>query len=108
MRTWLSGPGSKCGGSGRLRPDPVGHQIIRQPDGLLAVFSTVVDDWVLTDATAAELEDYYAAKAADDARRRTREITDAVLAGEARKVYYQFTMTYDEAVAEIAERDPGP
>jgi hypothetical protein len=31
------------------------HQIIRQPDGLLAVFSPGVDDWVIADATPEEL-----------------------------------------------------
>jgi hypothetical protein len=75
----------------------MGHQIIRQPDGLLAVFSSVVDDWVITDATADELVDWYAEEAAVKGRERTRKITDAVLAGEARKIYYQFTMTWDEA-----------
>jgi hypothetical protein len=80
----------------------MGHQIIRQPDGLLAVYSSGVDDWVITDATAAELEDYYAARAAEDARRSAREAARAVLAGEASKIYCQFTMTYDEAVAQIA------
>jgi len=75
----------------------MGHQIIRQPDGKLAVFSSIVDAWILMDATPADLEDYYAEKAAEDARQRTRKVLEHVLAGEPRKAYYQFAMTFDEA-----------
>ena len=75
----------------------MGHQIIRQPDGKLAVFSSFTDTWILMDATAADLEDYYAEKAAADARRHAAETLAAVLAGEPQKVYYQFAMTFEEA-----------
>jgi hypothetical protein len=75
----------------------MGHQIIRQPDGMLAVFSSVTDTWILYNASPEELEDYYAEQAAEDARRRTREILAHVLAGEPRKAYYQFAMTFEEA-----------
>ena len=75
----------------------MGHQIIRQPDGKLAVFSSVVDSWVLMDATAEDLGDYYAEKAAADARRDVARIAEHVLAGEPRQVYCQFAMTFDEA-----------
>jgi hypothetical protein len=83
----------------------MGHQIIKQPDGRLAVFSSVVDDWIITDATPAELEDYYAAEAAADARKKVQELCKAVLSGNARKAYYQFTMTFKEACARA--RDHG-
>jgi hypothetical protein len=76
----------------------MGHQIIMQPDGRLCVWSTVVDDLVLYDATPEELLDYYADRAAEEAVRRTQQILDAVLADDARAVYYQFTLTYDEAL----------
>lgn len=75
----------------------MGHQIIRQPDGKLAVFSSVVDSWILSDATPEDLEDYYAEKAAEDARQSVRRIIGRVMAGEPRKAYYQFAMTFDEA-----------
>jgi len=75
----------------------MGHQIIQQPDGHLCVWSTVVDDFIITDATADELADYYAKDAAAKARKDTKRLTEAVLAGRAREVYYQFTKTYDEA-----------
>jgi hypothetical protein len=75
----------------------MGHQIIKQPDGKLAVFSSGTDTWILSDATAADLEDYYAERAAEDARRSARETLEHVLAGESRRVYRQFAMTFDEA-----------
>ena len=75
----------------------MGHQIVRQPDGLLAVFSSVVDSWVLVDATPEELSDWYAELAAEDARKRTAALVEHVLAGEPRKAYYQFAMSFDEA-----------
>jgi hypothetical protein len=75
----------------------MGHQIIKCPDGTLAVFSNNVDSWVLTNATPGELLDYYAEKAAKQAREDTQRVLDAVLAGEPRRVYCQFTMTFDEA-----------
>lgn len=75
----------------------MGHQIIKQPDGKLAVFSTGVDDWIIQDATADELVEYYATRAAEDARRSARETCNEVLADRAGMMYGQFTMTYDEA-----------
>lgn len=81
----------------------MGQQIIEQPDGRLCVWSTVTDSIIIT-ATPDELLEHYAEQAAADARRRTRKVIDLVLAGLARKAYFQFTMTYDQAVS----RDPLP
>jgi hypothetical protein len=77
----------------------MGHQIIQCPDGMLAVFSSNGEAWILTNATPEDLLDYYAEKAARQAREDIQLVLDAVLAGESRKVYYQFTMTFDEADA---------
>lgn len=76
----------------------MGQQIIQQPDGRLCVFSTIVDQIVVADATAEELADYYAEQAAEDARRETKRLTEAVLSGDPRSVYYQFVKTYGTAV----------
>jgi hypothetical protein len=73
------------------------EQIIRQPDGRLAVFSSVVDAFVVIDATPDELIDYRAEEAAIKARERARTEIDRVLSGEP-KPYHQFTLTWDEAV----------
>lgn len=76
----------------------MGHQIIQQPDGRLCVFSTITDSIIVHDATADELITHYADYAATEARERTRRIIDLVESGHARQAYYQFTLTYDEAV----------
>jgi hypothetical protein len=90
----------------------MGHQIIKQPDGLYAVFSSVVDSWILYDATREDLIGYYAEKAYEDAKRyredaeRYREdaergtarLLDAIEENP-RKAYCQFTMTFEEANA---------
>jgi hypothetical protein len=50
----------------------MGQQIIRQPDGKLAVFSSVVDAFVVVDATPEEIIEWRAQEAAEQARERTR------------------------------------
>lgn len=86
----------------------MGHQIIKQPDGLLAVWSTGTDSWILYDGTPEEIVEYYAERAAEDARRSARATVDAVLAGEPERRYYQFTMTFEEANREHLERGHEP
>jgi hypothetical protein len=81
----------------------MGHQIIRQPDGKLAVFSTGVDAWIRKDATPDGIGDYYAEKAAEDARRDVAQVLGHVLSGEPREAYCQFAMTFDEANEESRE-----
>lgn len=80
----------------------MGHQIIRQPDGLYAVFSSFTDTWIISDATREDLIGYYAERAARDAREsagRTIDLVDE----DPRKAYCQFTMTFEEANAESVE-----
>lgn len=87
------------------------HQIVLQPDGRLAVWSSVVDDWVFYNADAEELLDYYAERAAAEARESAAASIAAVLEGRPRKVYYQFTRTFDELQllrAEIHGSAPWP
>jgi len=83
----------------------VGHQIIRQPDGKLAVFSSFSDTWILLDASPEDLLEYYADKAAEEARERTQEILDKVLTGNPVAAYYQFAMSFREANQLSAEHD---
>jgi hypothetical protein len=80
----------------------MGHQIIKQPDGLYAVFSSFTDTWILNDATRQDIIDYNVGKAREDAERNTARILDAVDV-DPRKAYYQFTMTFEEANAESVE-----
>ena|SRR5215472_14933325 len=85
----------------------MGHQIIKQPDGKLAVFSSFTDTWILFDASPEELLDYYAERAAAEARKQTQVTLDLVLSGQQTRAYYQFTMSFDEANRESADHD-GP
>jgi hypothetical protein len=71
------------------------------------VFSSGVDAWILVDASPEDLADYYAEKAAEDARRSTARVLDAMLAGEPAQVYYQFAMSFSEADSASREHD-GP
>jgi adenylate kinase len=75
----------------------MGQQIIKQPDGLLAVFSSIVDAFIVVDATPEEILDWRAEEAAAKERERTQRELDAVLADDPRKVYYQFAKTWEEA-----------
>jgi hypothetical protein len=74
----------------------MGHQIIPQPDGLYAVFSSFSDTWILWDATPEELLRYYAKQAAEESRERVARIISDV-DEDPRKAYYQFAMTFAEA-----------
>lgn len=84
----------------------MGQQIIRQPDGELAVFSSNTDTFIIVDATPEELIEWRAEEAAERAREQTRRELDKVLAGESRAVYHQFTLTWNEA-AEMSRQRGG-
>lgn len=75
----------------------MGQQIIRQPDGRLAVFSSITDTFVVVDATPEEILDWRAEEAAAKERARTQRELDAVLASDPRRVYFQFAMSWEEA-----------
>lgn len=76
----------------------MGHQILKQPDGRLAVFSSFTDTFVLMDATEGEVVDWFAERAAERERERTRAVLGHVFAGNPRAAYFQFTLTWEEAV----------
>ncbi|MFF8544735.1 hypothetical protein ACF060_31115 [Streptomyces werraensis] len=63
------------------------HQIIKQPDGQLAVFDTVLEAFIATDATPHELEDWYADQVADEARKRTQWLLSRLDELGAQEVY---------------------
>ena len=81
----------------------MGEQIIRQPDGLYAIFSSVTDSIHFWDATEDEIVEEYAARAATDTRKRVREKIAHVAAGNPRAAYHQFAMTWEEALAKDRE-----
>ncbi|MFD8805579.1 hypothetical protein [Streptomyces sp. NPDC059597] len=75
----------------------MGQQIIQQPDGRLAVFSSIVDAFIVVDATPEEILDWRAQEAAAKERERTQRELDAVLADDPHRVYFQFVRTWEEA-----------
>lgn len=72
------------------------HQIVKQPDGRYAVWSTIVDDFVIENATPKEIADTWAKEEADRVRNRVDEIVAQLDQGG--KPYHQFTKTYGEFV----------
>lgn len=83
----------------------MGRQIIKQPNGKYAVLSSVVDDFVIIDATPEEIIDAWATEERERLRKRVGEIIGQLEVGA--KPYHQFTMTFEEACAAVqAEHGP--
>jgi hypothetical protein len=76
----------------------VGQQIIVQPDGLLAVFSSVTDSLIITDATPEELVQWRADEATKKAEEATRREIRIVKAGKQWQIYLR-ALTWEEASA---------
>ncbi|WP_324787053.1 hypothetical protein [Streptomyces sp. H51] len=75
----------------------MGQQIIKQPDGRLAVFDTVSDSFIVVDADAEEITEWRAEEAAEAARERTKAELARVLDESNDHPYRQFTLTWEEA-----------
>ena len=79
----------------------MGRQIIKQPNGGYAVFSTIVDDFILLDATE---KDIINERLETERERITKDVHDVIEKLEAgTKPYYQFTQTWEEALDTIRE-----
>lgn len=86
----------------------MGNQIIRQPDGKFAVFNTNTDTIVLWEATKDEVVGWFVEAELAELERRKQHIADMidqVAAGNARRAYAQFAMTWDEALQRDREHD---
>jgi hypothetical protein len=81
----------------------VNYQIIKQPNGKLAIFSPFSGTIALQGATAEGVAEWFADRAAEGAREEARRKIKHVVAGNPRKVYFQFAMTWEEALAEDRE-----
>lgn len=81
----------------------MGCQVIKQPDGKLAVFSSSTDTWVLFDGTPEEVVDWFVERAAQWERQRVQPMVDAVLADQPERAYYQFVRTFARANATSKE-----
>jgi len=79
----------------------MGHQVIKQPNGQFALYSSIVDDFVLVNATERDIVDRFVEEYAKDTRHKIEVIIQTLNAGG--KPYYQFTKTFDEALERIEE-----
>lgn len=82
------------------------EQIIKQPDGRLAVFSTITDSLIVLDASPEEIVEWRSKRAAANERARTRQELDRLLDENDPGPYYQFAMTWAQVVAK--GRGSGP
>ena len=80
----------------------MGQQIIKQPDGKYAIFSTVVDDFVALNCTRRDILDNWMDDYRDRIWSQIVAICDSLELGG--KPYHQFTMTWEEANQLILER----
>lgn len=79
----------------------MGRQIVKQPNGLYAQWSSVVDNFVMIDATP---EAIAADWIASESKRLTESCAEIVKSlNEGGKPYCQFTMSFDECVQRIKE-----
>lgn len=83
----------------------MGNQIIRQPSGQFAIYSSVTSTIIMWDATAAEVVGWFADRAAQTARRDARRDLNHVKAGNARAAYFKFALTWEQA--RRADREHG-
>lgn len=75
------------------------HQIIKQPNGKYAVFSSIVDNFILFNCSKHDLITYYIEKEAENIKKDITEKVMQVELGE--KPYAQFTKTWEEALERI-------
>ena len=80
----------------------MGKQIIQQADGKFAIWSTNSDAIVIYDATEADIVAYFLQRDVRDSIASTMKILEELRAGK--QPYYQFTMSWDEALKEHEER----
>lgn len=82
----------------------MGQQIIKQPNGLYAVWSTIVDDFVLYDCTPEDIiQDRMSSY-----ERTTREDVQRIIGQLKRreKPYYQFTETWASCLSYLRKYHP--
>lgn len=79
----------------------MGQQIIKQPNGLYCVYSSIVDDFVITDASPEEIIGHWSEIERDKITAKVKDIVSEINAGG--KPYHQFTMTFEEAVEQAKD-----
>jgi len=80
----------------------MGQQIIKQPNGKYALWSYIVDDFVLLDATPEEIIKARIKTESRIIERSVMRVIEGLNYGE--EVYGRFTKTFEEAIKSIKER----
>ena len=82
----------------------MGQQIIQQPNGRLAVFSSVVDCFTMLNMTESEIVGVFLAEQRQKLTEDVHRIVEGLQSGG--KPYFQFTKSWDEA-AKVHIANPG-
>lgn len=75
------------------------RSVIKQPNGNYAIFSTVVDDFIMVNATKQELIDADIEEAREKINEKYDEMFEYFDKGEVAPRYVNSHMTWDEAIA---------
>ena len=79
----------------------MGRQIIKQPNGKYAVFSSIVDDFIFINITIEEYIKFRIAEESEQIRETIQKI--ATQLDKSEKPYHVSTMSWDEALDTISE-----
>jgi len=79
----------------------MGRQIIKQPNGFYAMWSSSIDNFIYIDCTPEELVTYLVEEANTKIEHDTLRTVE--LMEEGKPQYFQFTLKWDEALERIAE-----
>ena len=74
------------------------RQVMKKPNGKYAVWSTIVDDFIFDDINKEEYIKFRLKEEKERALEHLQEIFEALDSNKPREIYYQFTMTYEEAL----------
>lgn len=78
----------------------MGHQIIKRPDGTYAIWSSIVDDFILDQATKLAVIEFETTNATIELRDRLENVFNKLDKGEKSPL----GMTYDDCLEAIAIR----
>lgn len=79
----------------------MGRQIVKQPNGKYAIWSSICDNFLYTDLTPLEYINIRVAEQKLEITDKILKIIDQLERGE--KPYYQFTKTYEDCLEIIKE-----
>lgn len=79
----------------------MGHRIVQMPSGKFAIFSTIVDDIIVCDATPEQLINYYVEKEREKITEEVTAITTALANGENPWPHQRGRESWAETIREI-------